>query len=302
MGLLPVMGNYGSSHHFYVRKMVGITYSICLLDYGSIWVGSWAKTGQSMVLRLINLWINTFFLKKKIIKLILLNGFIKKIFLIKKIIRPRCVSPSYLNPQFTRVSIQMMICRLSLQMMICRLNSFHIKYVSQDRLLGKIILEEHIIKVCAMKLTFRIFAWKSYFHKQYYLKHCESCIYQIIKRRNIFEITFQLWALQVSWLSQPKIFSSILFDLQAFLVNEHLIDSNESVLRWKKISKKTLFFLSSLCLTKLSFLFSLFSAKGEFTSVCNKKKDYLPKTSHMRRENPNELIGLLWKAHQATIF
>ena len=50
------------------------------------------------------------------------------------------------------------------------------------------------------------------------------------------------------------------FDLQVFLVSGHFLDSNYRLLRWKAKSKKTLLFLSSLCLMKvlsiLSFSFS----------------------------------------------
>ena len=59
----------------------------------------------------------------------------------------------------------------------------------------KIILEEHIIKVCTVELTFKIFILKLYFHNQYYLKDRESCIYQIIKIRNKSRIAFQSLAL-----------------------------------------------------------------------------------------------------------
>ena len=88
------------------------------------------------------------------------------------------------------------------------------------------------------------------------------------KTRNIPRIAFQSWALQASWFSQPKIFFSILVDLQAFPVSGHFLDSNESVLRWKKISKKIFFFLYSLCLTKLSLFFLLSFLPKMSSQVC----------------------------------
>ena len=49
---------------------------------------------------------------------------------------------------------------------------------------------------------------------------------EIRKLEDISRIAFQSWTLQVFWFSQSKIFSSILFDLQAFPLSGHLLDSN----------------------------------------------------------------------------
>ena len=88
------------------------------------------------------------------------------------------------------------------------------------------------------------------------------------KTRNIPKIAFQSWALQVSWFHNQR--SSILFDLQTFLVSGHLLDFNESVFEMEEQSKKTLFFLSSLCLKKKNS-FSLF-----FFLLSMSPNDYLP--------------------------
>ena len=100
------------------------------------------------------------------------------------------------------------------------------------------------------------------------------------KTRNISEIAFQSWALQVSWFHNQR--SSILFDLQTFLVSGHLLDLNESVFEVEEQSKKTLFFISSLFSQKLS-IFSLLSFLSMSTN------DHLLKTSHLKRESSNSL-------------
>ena len=61
-------------------------------------------------------------------------------------------------------------------------------------------------------------------------------------------------------------------------------------------SKKTFFFRSFLCLTKLYIFLSFLFCQRCFHSLVNIQNDYLLNTSHMKRENPNRLIGFLWKA------
>ena len=68
---------------------------------------------------------------------------------------------------------------------------------------------------------------------------------------------------------QPKIFYSILFDIQAFPMSGYLLNSNKSGLRWKKYNRKLFFFFLSLCLTKVSIFSPLFSAKDVFTLMSN---------------------------------
>ena len=75
-------------------------------------------------------------------------------------------------------------------------------------------------------------------------------------------------------------------DLQAFQMNGYLLDSNESILRWKNNQRKLFCFFLLYALQ--NFLFSLFLS---FLSMSS--NDYLLKTSHLKKENPNGVIGLL---------
>ena len=167
---------------------------------------------------------------------------------------------------------------------------------SWDTYDGKNNIDNHIIKVCATELTFTIFTWKSIFITNI-IKNHESYIYQIKRRtKDILGITFQSYVLQVSWFSQPKIFSSILFELQAFLVSGHLLDSYKSIFEVKNNQRKLFSFFLLFYLTKV-LSFSLF-----FFFFQMSPNDYLPKTSHLKRESHNGLIGLLWKTCWAKIF
>ena len=76
------------------------------------------------------------------------------------------------------------------------------------------------------------------------------------------------------------------------------------ILRWKNKSKKTLFFLSSLCLMKVLSFLSIFFQLPKMCSLLwmSPPNDYLPKTSLMKIENPNGVIRLLWKACWTQIF
>ena len=133
------------------------------------------------------------------------------------------------------------------------------------------------------KITFRIFTWKSYFHNQYHVKDRESCINRIMRWEDILEIIFQSWALQVFWFPQPKIFSSILLISKPFQWMDTFLIPTRMLFWWKNTQRKTLF---------LSSLFFLPASPS----------DHLPKISHFKRENPNGLVGLLWKACWSEIF
>ena len=102
-------------------------------------------------------------------------------------------------------------------------------------LLDKIIMEEHIIKVCATELTFKNFTWKSHFHNQYYLKDYESCIYQSKRKQETYpESLSNLGFFKFLGFHNQKSF--VLFSLISKCfewVDTFLILM--SVFRWKKI-------------------------------------------------------------------
>ena len=92
------------------------------------------------------------------------------------------------------------------------------------------------------------------------------------------------------------------FDLQAFQVSRHLLDSNERFLRWKNNQRKLFsFFLLYASQNSLFSFFFIFCQRWVHKCVLP-KNDYLPKVSHMKRENPSGLIGLLWKVCWVKIF
>ena len=114
---------------------------------------------------------------------------------------------------------------------------------------------EHIVRVCATKLTLK-FLHENHIFITNIINDCESCIYQIIKNQEIYpELLSNLRLFKLLDFHNQKYSFLFSFDLLPFPVSGNLLDSNERLLRWKNKSKKTLFFLSSLCLTKvLSFL------------------------------------------------
>ena len=121
----------------------------------------------------------------------------------------------------------------------------------------------YINKACAPKLIFKIFTWKSHFSQPLLSKgsrimHISNP--EIRKLEDILGITFQSWALQVSWFPQPKILFSIVFDLQAFPMSEHLFDSTRDFWDGRTIKENSFISFFSLPHQKLSlFLCSLFS-------------------------------------------
>ena len=67
--------------------------------------------------------------------------------------------------------------------------SFHLIFAGMSLLSKGASITRHPLldgtnKVCAAKLTFKIFTWKSHFHNQDYLKDRDSFIYQIMKCEN----------------------------------------------------------------------------------------------------------------------
>ena len=119
--------------------------------------------------------------------------------------------------------------------------------------------------------------------------------HEIKKHEDIFEIAFQSWALQVSWFPQPNIFFSILFDLQVFLMSRHFLIPTRVFFRWRIIKENS--FLAFFSIITKNFLF--FSLLFFLPMSPN---DYLPKTSHLKKESTNGLVGLLWKACWVKIF
>ena len=157
--------------------------------------------------------------------------------------------------------------------------------------MGKNDIGNHIIKVCAAELTFKIFTWKSHFHNQYYLKdrHAYTKLWNEKTRRhtqNCFPILG----------SSSFLVSTTKYLVFYFLWSPSL--SSEWVTFWfqqeifeiKNNQRKTIFLSSSLFSPKLSlFLSSLFSFNVT-------KMTIFQRWVILREKSLMGLLDSLWKA------
>ena len=134
------------------------------------------------------------------------------------------------------------------------------------------------------------------------LKDHESCIYQINRKQETYsELLFNLGLFKLLSFHNQK--SSLLFSLISKFFKWVGTFKIPMGVFWDGRKYQRKFFSFFLLYVSQNFLF--FSLPLFFPKTSSQEynqNDYLLKPSHMKRKNPNKVIGLLWKACWVKIF